>query len=123
MFTEVDDLCKQMASRDINLADISKTASLTIVACHPRTVKWLLHAQGLNLPADRLLLLDLRTMPANAILDSINEASPLQIPEADVDDTWRAWYPVIDLSGMVTDILLALSYPWRIMVTDKLLAT
>jgi len=46
----VGDLCGLAANRDPRLKSWVEQASLTIVACFPRTIRWLFHAAGVPLP-------------------------------------------------------------------------
>ncbi len=109
-FAELPDLCRLAANRDDALRELADGGMLTIIACHPRAVRWLLES-GSRGPADARLrpgmrspsissphlnLLDLRTMAADAILDAIPDATPVDMPAANTDDNWRPWFPVID---------------------------
>ena len=65
--TAVEDLCGRCATRDPSLLALAEQAStLTVVACHPRAVRWLLHAAGVQ--PGHLRVLDMRTQTAAAIL-------------------------------------------------------
>lgn len=99
--TEVADLCRLVAERDPSLAAMTAAGErLTVIACHPRAVRWMLSAAGITLNADRLQVLDLRTLEAQTILDRI------PVPVAPTSGTvpanhaggGPAWFPVIDYS-------------------------
>jgi NAD-dependent dihydropyrimidine dehydrogenase PreA subunit len=94
-FTEVADLCGCVANRDRSLLALAASAAkLTVAACHPRAVRWLLHAAGLAVEGDRLEVLDLRT----AALSATPAPPPCDIPAkaAPATDDWPPWFPVID---------------------------
>ena len=61
-FESVADLCEMSARRDPRLAELA-SAPLTIIACHPRAVKWLFHAADAPLP-DSTEFINLRTLTA-----------------------------------------------------------
>jgi len=94
-FVELPDLCRLTANRDAALRELADGDMLTLIACHSRAVYGMLAAAGITLDESRLRLLDLRTMAANAILDAICDASPVDLP-TNSDDDWRPWFPVID---------------------------
>lgn len=96
-FTEVDDLCRLAADRDAGLAAwMAEAGSLTVVACHPRAVRWLFDAAGLAAVETPLHILDLRTTPAVAILEQLpGTAAPLPAV-TQAADPWSPWFPVID---------------------------
>ena len=76
--TVVADLCGMAASKDPILTTLTADRNPIVLACHPRAVKWLLHAVGIDpLPAS-LRLLNLRTEPAETILAQLGiPPSPL----------------------------------------------
>ncbi len=98
-FTETADLCRLAADRSPALAAWAASAGkLVVIACHPRAVRWLLAAAGLEVGADRLRALDLRTLSAAEILAQIPAAAaPAGPPIAgDAGTNWPPWFPVID---------------------------
>jgi NAD-dependent dihydropyrimidine dehydrogenase PreA subunit len=106
-FTVVRDLCGLCAVRDpALLALAARTTNLTVVACHARAVRWLLHAAGVPSPAGRLRVLDMRAQPAAAILKELSDtpagslppaaAMRPDAPPAPAADDWPPWFPVID---------------------------
>ena len=103
--TTVADLCGLCAARDPALRALAaRTTRLTVVACHARAVRWLLHAAGVRLPADRLRVLDMRTRTAADILEQLSVAKTADarfdpsedIPVSSAADDWPPWFPVID---------------------------
>ncbi len=113
--TLVSDLCGLAARKDPLLATLASAAAPVVLACHPRAVRWLLHAAGVQpLPAS-LRLLNLRAQTAETILAqlgltlSVPQPSPLpQIPDnpepltpPPPPDPWIPWFPVIDYDRCV----------------------
>ena len=99
-FTEVDDLCRLAADRDAGFLSLAASAdTLTIVACHPRAVRWLLSSAGIATDGDRLRVLDLRVTPAAAIVDQApGDATPSSPATPAANDAWPPWFPVIDFT-------------------------
>lgn len=104
-FTTVTDLCGLCAAHDpALLALAARAARLTVVACHARAVRWLLHAAGVRISADRLRVLDMRTRTAADILEQLSaarttDARPVPsaaMPASPSADEWPPWFPVID---------------------------
>jgi len=103
-FQAVTDLCGLCAARDPALLALAERATrLTVVACHPRAVRWLLHAAGARIPGDRLRVLDMRARTAASILEKLSAAPVASQPTATVTvstpptaDEWPPWFPVID---------------------------
>jgi NAD-dependent dihydropyrimidine dehydrogenase PreA subunit len=99
-FTEVDDLCRLASGRNQELLALAASAGrLTVVACHPRAVRWMLSAAGVAAGADRLRVLDLRSMSSAEILEQMPVAAGAAVaaPPA-AGDAWPPWFPVIDFS-------------------------
>lgn len=100
-FTVVLDCCGLVAASDPSLVALAKSArNITVVACHPRAVKWLLDSAGLPHAQDRLKVLDMRAMTAEEILSQFPDHAPAAAaPAPTMDgptDDWPAWFPVID---------------------------
>lgn len=97
-FDAIPDLCELAARKDPLLLRIAESRPLWIVACRPRSVKWLFHAADAPLPDEGPTLLDMRAQDAGDILAALPEsavdAAPLPIPESSGD--WVPWFPVID---------------------------
>lgn len=74
-FEAVPDLCEMSASKDPKLAELAADPSLTMVACYPRSVRWLFHAAGHKL-AGGVRVLNMRESDADAL------ATDLDLPVA-----------------------------------------
>jgi NAD-dependent dihydropyrimidine dehydrogenase PreA subunit len=111
-FIDVPDLCKLAARKSQLLAELAGAARLTIAACHPRAIRWLLASGGASLRDGSAEFLDMRGASAEQILPSIRklaadgncakraEENESESPShdnsnADVPD-WKPWFPVID---------------------------
>jgi NAD-dependent dihydropyrimidine dehydrogenase PreA subunit len=119
--TVVEDLCGLCAARDPLLAALGAAEQVTVVACHARAVRWLLHFAGVDLPAEKLRVLDLRDQTGDEILAALSEdqqttgeGSPGAQEQATHSDpsiaisrphpavqegsgaSWIPWFPVID---------------------------
>lgn len=105
----VPDLCALAANRDPLLGRIAGAASATVVACHPRAVRWLFHRAGTPLTAGRVQLLNMRVQsgcdvlaaiahvtkdPDSACLDQAAGSGSYESAVAVPD--WQPWFPVID---------------------------
>jgi len=103
-FEQVADLCELAARRDPALKRFAQAPRLTVVACHPRAVKWLFAAAGAPLAPERAELLNLRCQGApeilQALLDGACDPVPTMPAEGPADPVappeWLAWFPVID---------------------------
>ena len=105
----VPDLCLLAEQHDPQLRELAATPGLTIVACHPRAVRWLFHFGGADLTPDATLL-DQRDQEADEILrlaaiptveDSPSSSRPSPPPHAAAPPAWPAWFPVLDESRCV----------------------
>lgn len=97
-FSEVGDLCLLAANRDASLKTFSDNHPLTVVACHPRAVRWLLAAAGVTVTDDKLQILDLCDMSAQEILAKIPDTATPSPLTFDTLESWKPWFPVIDYS-------------------------
>ena len=71
-FEAVPDLCEMSAKKDPRLAElVNSKEEVQIVACYPRAVKWLFSAAGTPLRECGIEVLNMRELPAEAILHSI----------------------------------------------------
>ena len=66
----VADLCELAARHDEGLARLAQSPGLTVIACHPRAVRWLFDAAGSPLRPDATIL-DMRSLTADAILSQL----------------------------------------------------
>jgi Pyruvate/2-oxoacid:ferredoxin oxidoreductase delta subunit len=99
---EAGELCRLAAARDPRLPAWAAPGRV-IVACHPRAVRWLLHAGGAPEAAAGARVVDLRAAEAPAALAEVLGAAPApggtSSPAAGAaGDDWVAWFPVIDYS-------------------------
>lgn len=102
-FSEVADLCELAARRDSLFQQLGETQNLKIIACYPRTMKWLFDASGSTMPPDTEIF-NMRTDLPENILRKINSADTESKNEPDlvIDSTlnqkgeWIPWFPVID---------------------------
>lgn len=112
-FDAVPDLCALAATRDDRLQQMAAGGALKIVACFPRAVRGLFAAAGAPLPAEGVEILNMRTLPANAVVAGLlgsngkaQQADDAPAPagvsamRAAVQDGppngWKPWFPVID---------------------------
>ncbi len=70
-FDAVADLCEMAARRDTTLQRLASGGAVKIAACFPRAVKGLFHQAGADLPADRVEVLNMRTLSAEAVCQSL----------------------------------------------------
>ncbi len=94
------------ANRDPLLQEFAGAERLTVIACHPRAVRWLLARSGAPFDLERVQFLDMRTATAEAILAEVASAPGdtdrpphRHVPDAadaGTDGFWRPWFPVID---------------------------
>ena len=99
-FEAVRDLCELSAKKDPKLKCWSEADSLTIIACYPRTVKWLFNSAGVALDPEKTQFLNMRTSTAEQILASLfgkktfaGDKRKIQLEEK---TDWIPWFPVID---------------------------
>jgi NAD-dependent dihydropyrimidine dehydrogenase PreA subunit len=101
----VPDLCKLAAEKSPLMAELSRAASLTIVACQPRSIRWLFHRAGAPLDMGRVRFLNMREKTAEDILKEVlgktlapGDTQPEKLqPEGE----WTPWFPVIDYDRCV----------------------
>ena len=108
--TVVDDLCGLAVRQSPKLQALAASAErLTVVACHPRAVRWLLERSGAAPAPKQIEYLDMRSVSAEAILAAVaSEGGRAEIihepdapPAPDAPDFWRPWFPVIDYDRCV----------------------
>ena len=69
----VDDLCGLAARGDERLKALAAAGEAVVVlACHARAVRWLLHRAGVELPPDRLTVLNMRTQSPEEIISILS---------------------------------------------------
>jgi len=74
-FEAVADLCEMSARRDRTLQRQAGDGNLKIAACYPRAVKWLFAAANAPLDPARTEVLNMRTLSAEAITNSLLSSS------------------------------------------------
>ncbi len=97
----VPDLCRLAGRNDPMLREMVETGPLTIAACYPRAVKWLLYRAGIDTDANEIRIVNMRTGSSADILEELLGRTPSTVretdmPEPDADDQWIPWFPVID---------------------------
>ena len=98
-FVEVPDLCRLVAGKEKWLAALAALAgTLTVVACRPRAVRWMLSAAGIPAGDGRFQFLDLRAQSTADILARLPRAAAEAAPPPESADAWPPWFPVIDFS-------------------------
>jgi ferredoxin len=94
----VPDLCGAVARRDQRLELAVAGGPLTVVACYPRAVRWLLDAAGLD--GDGVEVFNLRTRSADEVIAGLPGGGPGAESHSvhlwDESGEWVPWYPVID---------------------------
>ena len=97
-FTE--DLCQLAARKDPELNRLANTDNLHVIACFPRTVKWLFHAAGSPVKDENISAHNMLNQTPLDILDSLTiDTLPIGgqnklLPQT--DENWTPWFPVID---------------------------
>jgi NAD-dependent dihydropyrimidine dehydrogenase PreA subunit len=96
---EITDLCELAAAKDTTLLEHFSSGDVTVIACHPRAVRWLLHSAGVDRSA-AVDILDMRANDVTSILKSFDSPSPSDTPHPFSISTrdWVPWFPVIDYS-------------------------
>jgi NAD-dependent dihydropyrimidine dehydrogenase PreA subunit len=103
-YEAVPDLCRLAAEGDGCLAKYGNGEPVKLVACHPRAVQWLFHADGTKLPATAEIL-DMRAQSAESIIETLpidgKEARPRAEQRGSLEGLekkgeWVPWFPVID---------------------------
>ena len=99
-FKFVSDLCKMAVQEKTVLQDWGKeSCGIKIIACFPRTIKWLFEYAGVTLPKDTEFV-NLRVDDIEQVISKLpkkncdlkNNEKP--IPQKSSD--WIPWFPVID---------------------------
>jgi hypothetical protein len=75
-FETVADLCEMSARKDPRILELLEgEEKVQIVACYHRAVKWLFHNAGVDLPEDKVEVLNMRESSAGDICDKLLEKS------------------------------------------------
>jgi len=102
-YFEVADMCELAARRDSLFQQLGETKNLKIIACYPRTMKWLFAAAESTMPADAEIF-NMRTDSPENILSKLHSTEAGSNTDSDlvVEATlnqkgkWIPWFPVID---------------------------
>jgi len=110
-YLEVADLCELAARRDSLFKQLGQSQNLKIIACYPRTIKWLFAAAGSTMPDDTEIF-NMRTDSPENILSKLMQSDKTTVANvchserseeshcADELKTekgeWIPWFPVID---------------------------
>ncbi len=101
----VADLCGMAARHAPELLEWSQGKSLKIVACYPRTLRWLFHVAGAPLPEQGVEFFNMRTQePAEIVHSLLGSQAPKELgaePMPGKTDEWTPWFPVIDYDRCV----------------------
>lgn len=73
-FEAVADLCEMSARKDPALKRLAAGGDVKIVACYPRAVKWLFAASGAPLDPGRTEVINMRDLPAPAVIERLDAA-------------------------------------------------
>ena len=108
-FEAVPDLCALVAEKNTRLQKITQHPVVTIIACYPRTVRWLLDAAGIPFDTQRFEMLNMRERSADQIIQTLtgNHSTANQPTPFDPDTLQpspldkKPWFPVIDYDRCV----------------------
>ena len=97
----VSDLCRLSAHRAPMLRKLAESGDLTIIACHPRAVRYLFRRAEVELQESRVKFIDMRANDLHEVLDELScEQTDVEVTadlfESDEHDSWPPWFPVID---------------------------
>lgn len=97
----VPDLCELAAARDPRLQKVCKGKELTIIACYPRAIRWLLRWAGVDLDTEGVRVLNMRSSGADEILaqclpGSAGPGSGGEFEGLGTRGDWVPWFPIID---------------------------
>ncbi len=96
----IDDLCGMAAKRKNELIKLLDTQSVSIVACYPRAVKWLLEFAGIDTKAKSIEYYNLLDGGATEYINSLSpgdtKADKSGHSVIELTETWIPWFPVLD---------------------------
>lgn len=93
----VPDLCQLAADKAPILKEWSQTDNLSIVACHPRAIKWLFQTADAPLDESKVTYYNARTGDTDKIIDSLTGLKTSgQVTNIGDKTEWVPWFPVID---------------------------
>ncbi len=100
-FSLAPDLCGLCAGKDAHLSRWAEAKKLIVIACHPRAVKWLFHAGGVDLDGEKPEFFNAREEgAAGRIEERLNAAGAPEKGRSIEKPSggWIPWFPVIDYS-------------------------
>ncbi len=98
-YMEVQDFCAQVSLSETWIKELDSSSSLSVIACYPRTIKWLFHSYGISVKDWNITYFNIREQNADDIIDELSKKTELQKGSktiVDNDDKTTAWFPVID---------------------------
>lgn len=98
--TVVQDLCAKAALRDPATLELAGRPDTVIAACHPRAVRNLLRAAGVDTQSRQIPVLNMRSGRLDAVLGALGIPQPPSAqppaPSGAPPPEWQPWFPVID---------------------------
>ena len=104
-FEAVPDLCALAAKKDESLKRFADNTSLKIIACFPRTIKWLFNRADAPIDSKNVQVLNMRTQSADDIVAALTQSDiPTGGTKIDLEksDPWVPWFPVIDYDRCIS---------------------
>jgi len=113
----VDDLCELAARKDPQLKRFTETSGGLVLACQPRSVRWLFAAAGAPVAASHTQILHLQSAEATDLPQKREPKVQLKSADSPAESAglsggganWHAWFPVIDFERC-TNCLQCLSF-------------
>ena len=99
-FEAVSDLCSLCANHDPVLQKWAEAGKIQIIACFPRTIKWLFNAGKTQLPMQNVTFFNMRIQPPEEIITGLvsdqTQKNATEKPVFEKEGDWVPWFPVID---------------------------
>ena len=99
-FQLVRDFCELAARKDSVIPRMFQDRPLHIVACYPRSIKWLLHAAGHPVADAAMTVWNLRAESPDTVVGQLlqhpNDGHRLPVSATNPSGNWVPWFPVID---------------------------
>lgn len=99
----ISDMCGMAAKYALELHKlINDTGNIAVIACHPRTVKWLFNMAGIKRSTEDTTVLNLRELGIEQTLRQIagwtatDQENAGMVVINSAPDQWEPWFPVID---------------------------
>ena len=77
-YAEVADFCDLVANSAALIKEQISSSSLSVIACYPRTIEWLLHASGICAKELNLTYYNMREQKPDDILSFLNKDASLK---------------------------------------------